>query len=82
MLNKCVFFFKFIHFKREIEKAQVGEGQREGETESQAGFVHAIRAEADVGLKLMNSEIMTWAEIKSWTLNWLSHPGAPKCDYF
>ena len=25
----------------------------------------------------MNSETMTWAETKSWTLNRLSHPGAP-----
>jgi len=27
-----------------------------------------------------NPEIMTWAEIKSGTLNRLSHPGAPLCD--
>ena len=25
---------------------------------------------------LHNPEIMTWAEIKSWMLNWLRHPGA------
>jgi len=24
-----------------------------------------------------NPEIETWAEIKSWRLNWLSHPGTP-----
>ena len=26
-------------------------------------------------------DIMTWAEIKSWTLNRLSHPGAPSVCY-
>ena len=30
-----------------------------------------------MGLKLMSHEIMTWAEIKSQTLNWLRHPGVP-----
>ena len=38
----------------------------------------SVRAEPDAGLKLTNREIMTWAEIKSWPLNQLSHPGAPK----
>ena len=47
-------------------RAQVGEGQgREGYRESQAGSALA----ANVGLPLMNSEIMT----KSQTLNRLSH---------
>ena len=27
--------------------------------------------------ELTNCEIMTWAETKSWMLNWLSHPGSP-----
>ena len=27
-----------------------------------------------------NPEIMTWAEIKSHTFNWLSHPGRPFCS--
>ena len=31
----------------------------------------------DAGLKLMNHEIMTRAETKSWMFNQLSHPGAP-----
>ena len=35
-------------------------------------------AELDVGLDPTTvSEIRTWAEIKSWSLNRLSHPGAP-----
>ena len=33
--------------------------------------------EPDVGFKLTNHEIMTSAEIRSWKLNQLSHPGAP-----
>ena len=30
-----------------------------------------------MGFNLTNLEIMTWAKIKSWTLNWLSHPVTP-----
>ena len=39
--------------------------------------LHAVSKESDVGLDLMNYEIMTRAVTKSWTLNQLSHPGAP-----
>ena len=42
-------------------------------------------AEPDVGLKLMNHEIVTWAEIKSQMLNRLGHTGAhhhPPEQYF
>ena len=39
--------------------------------------VSTARTETDVGLKLMNHEIVTGAEVKSWTLNQLSHPDAP-----
>ena len=34
--------------------------------------------EPNVGLEPMNREIMTWAEMKSQTLNPLSHTGTPK----
>ena len=40
-----------------------------------------ISAEPDVGLKLMNCEIMTLAKIKNQMLNRLSHPGTPKMTY-
>ena len=52
------------------------EREREGgrERESQAGSVLSARSELDVGLELTNREIMTWAEIKSLTLNQLNHP--------
>ena len=36
-----------------------------------------IIVESNMGLKLTNLEIMTWAEIKSQMLNQLSHPDAP-----
>ena len=35
-----------------------------------------LSVEPDMGLNL-RILIMTWAEIKSPTINWLSHPGAP-----
>ena len=46
--------------------------EREGERE-----YHAVGTEPDAGLDLTNREIVTRAEIKSGTLNRLSHPGAP-----
>ena len=52
-----------------------GEGQREGEKESQAGSV--LSTEPNEGLKVTNLDIVTSAEIKSQRLNRLSHPGAP-----
>ena len=52
---------------------RAGEGQREREDLKQAphsgGAQHEARSHAP--------EIMSWAEIKSRTLNPLSHPGAP-----
>ena len=39
---------------------QVGEGQREGDTESEAGSrLRAVSKEPDTGLELMNREIVT-----------------------
>ena len=68
------FFFKFIYSFWERERKRVsGVGEeREGERESQGGST-----EPDAGLNPMNQEITTWAEIKSQTLNRMSHPGAP-----
>lgn len=31
---------------------------------------------------MLDTEIKTWAEIGSLTLNQLSHPGAPRCSIF
>ena len=61
---------------RERERVQghkLGRGrerEREGENPMQAPC-----SALDAGLNLMNCEIMTWAEIQSWTLNRLNHPG-------
>ena len=49
--------------------------EREGERQSQAGS--RLSTEPDVGLDLMNHEIMTGAKIKSLALKPPTHPGAP-----
>ena len=45
-----------------------GRGRETGDTESQAGSsLWAVSTAPDVGLKLMNCEIMTWAEVSRLT---------------
>ena len=46
----------------------------ERERDSQADSIFGTESDAP-GL---DPEIMTWAQIESWTLNQLSHPGTPK----
>ena len=71
--NKVLFVcWLFIYLLWERELTPAGEGQRGRERES-----CTVSTEPAVGLDLTNREITTWAEIKSWTLNWLSHPGTP-----
>ena len=54
------------------KQAWVGvQAEREGER------ILTASTEPDLGLHLMNHEIMTWAEIKSQTPNQMSHPDAP-----
>ena len=68
------FFFKFI-FERET--VWLGEGQREGDTESEAGSrLRAISTEPDLGLKLTNHEIMTWTEVRHLA-NWATQVPLP-----
>ena len=76
-----LFLLMFTYFERERERerervGQWGEGTQRGR-ERITSRLHAVRAEPDAGLHLMNFGIMTWAKIKSWTLNRLSPPGAP-----
>ena len=55
------------------------ERKRESEREFHAGS--ALSAQSPMwGLNSWNCEIMTWAETKNWTRNWLTPPppGAPK----
>ena len=67
-----IFFFYFR--EREGEREHWKGREREGERESQAGSI--------LGARNHNPGIMTCAEIKSQTLNWLSHPGTPKLNIF
>ena len=59
------------------ERARAGEGQRERGTARIPSSLHAVSVEPNVGLELMNHEIMASAKTKGQTLNPLSHPGAP-----
>ena len=58
---------------------------REGERERKRGRIlsrlHTQRgAQRDAWSQ--NSGIITWAKIKSWTINWPSHPGTPQLVLF
>ena len=61
VMRPILFFFNILFiFERNRDRVQVGKGQREGVTESEAGFrVPAFSTEPNAGLKLMNLEIMT-----------------------
>ena len=74
-----VFFPVYLFILK--ESMSRGRAEREEERRIPSGL-HTISAEPDVGLELMSPEIMTWAKIKSWTLNQLSHPGAPTVVVF
>ena len=46
----------------------MGEGQREGDTESETGSgLWAVSTEPDAGLELTDREIMTWAKVSRLT---------------
>ena len=67
----------FYLFLRESKRAS--KGQREsgkGWGQKIWSGLYTDNREPDMGLELMNGEIMTWAEVKC--LNLLNHPGAPK----
>ena len=75
------FFFLslFIYFESERER----EWRRSRDSgERVPSRLHAVIAEPDAGLYLVNTENMTWAEINSRTLDRLSHPGAPEHQWF
>ena len=64
------FFFFFLMFiyswERQSDRQSMSRGgaEREGDTEFEAGFRHwAVSTEPEVGLELMNLEIVTWAEV-------------------
>ena len=68
------FFFRFR--ERAHMHAVAGEGQREKETENQKQAPHPIWTWSH------DFKIMTWTEIKSQLLSWLSHTGALLIFYF
>ena len=56
----------------------MGEGQREGDTEPEAGSrLQAVSTEPDAGLELTDPEIMTWAEVGHLT-DWATQ-APPDC---
>ena len=54
------------------------EAEREKARERIPSRLHAVSAESDAGLKLINCEIMAYTEIESQRLDQLSHLGAPR----
>ena len=69
----------FIYFERERECTS-GRGTERGRQRIPSRL-HAISREPHKELKPMNHEIMTWAKIKNWRLNQLSHPGIPLAHF-
>ena len=71
-------FFSFSFFLRERQCKQGRGREREGDTESEAGSrLQAVSTEPNVGLKLQNHKIMTWAKVGSLT-NWATQAPAHK----
>ena len=80
---KLFFFFLFFNvlfiFESERDRTWMGDGtEREGDLESEAGsWLWAVSTESNVELDLTNRRLQDHDPSWSWTLNWLSHPGAP-----
>ena len=70
LIDFFFFFFKMYLFI--LERWGGAEGRQSQADSWLSGESHA-------GHDLTTHEIMTWAETKSRTLNWLSHPGTPSC---
>ena len=77
LLDPSLHFFSslFIYFER--ERASEQGNSRERGRERIPSRLRIASAEPDLGLKLRNCEVVTWAETKSLMLNRLSHPGTP-----
>ena len=67
--------FKVYYFETEREHKWGGE-EREGETIPSR--LRTVSVDPATGLELISHEVMTWTEVKRWTLNQLSHSSAPK----
>ena len=58
-LQEMLLSFFLSYFERKCKQVR---GREKQEKERIPSRLHAVSTEPDVGLKLMNSEIMTWAE--------------------
>ena len=68
----------FIYFW-ERQSASRGGAEGEGDIESEAGSkLHAVSTEPNVGLEIMNREIMTWAEVGCLT-DWATQVTSSLC---
>ena len=71
----------FIYYERACVRVHHSgrgrERQRQTQRQRESQAVCAVSMEPNMGLQLMNGEIMTQVETKSLTLNCLSYPGAP-----
>ena len=64
------FFFNVCFWEKETDREWVRGGEREADTESEAGSrLQAVSTEPDRGLEPTSCEIMTWAEVRHLT-NW------------
>ena len=80
------FFFLFLRFIYLLDtpthtahnRGERSRGSRE--RKSPAGSL--LRARSLMQAQCHNPEILTWAETKSWLLNWLSHSGTPRLVFF
>ena len=74
-----LFFFNvYLFFERDKDRAPVGEGDREGDTESEEGSRLSCQLRADTGSNLW---MWDYDLSHSQTSNWLSHPGAPSLPF-
>ena len=59
----------------------MGEGQREGDTESETGSsLQTVSTEPDAGLELTDREIVTWAEVSRLT-DWATQAPRNEGDF-
>ena len=81
-LNYFLFFNVYLFILKEKESTSRGGAERERERERERKRIPSrlciVSAEPNVGLEPTNHDIVTWAETKSLTFNWLSHPGSPE----
>ena len=80
-LTQQIYFLMFLFiFERETEHEWRRGRKREEDTDAEAASrLWDVSTEPDVGLELLNHEIMTWAEVRH---NQLSHPGTPTKQIF